>query len=434
MSNSLHTDITYTAIYILILLVLYWRHRRNSINKWGIGNMLLLSYVLYPIIGCFWYFNHNSPYREFVTELQLFPFIFLAAMLYIAAYPSLQYDKANIQRIAPPPMLLLNIFAVIYILCTLMQIPLIIENLSSGLRSIMVDTAAGADMYLESQSEEVTYDGAISNIAAIIFNIFSPLAFLLFFYYLTLERRYKWAEIGFGICILIKCFSSLSNGQRTEVSMSVFNIIVAYLALRPMLPVRIQRGVRVALIILATSIAVPFIMLSISRFGEREGGLYGGLVYYIGEAPYYFNQFALDSDAIRHGDRTCNIFKQLMGMPVPEGIFGVRSAYPTIKMDDSIFSTFVGDFVLDFGGTTTAILFILFSIIFTRLTRTNAPNTIPFHRLVLAYFAMSVCMQGGMYLFNYSFEGNLQIIAIVLFYTIFALTYIYKRYRKEGEQ
>jgi hypothetical protein len=43
-------------------------------------------------------------------------------------------------------------------------------------------------------------------------------------------------------------------------------------------------------------------------------------------------------------------------------------------------------------------------------------------------------MQGGMYLFNYSFEGNLQILAIVLFYTIFALTYIYKRYRKEGEQ
>lgn len=216
--------------------------------------------------------------------------------------------------------------------------------------------------------------------------------------------------------------------------MSVFNIIVAYLALRPMLPARIQRGIRISLIILAISIAVPFLMLSISRFGERDGGLLGGLVYYIGEAPYYFNQFALDSDAIRHGDRTCNVFKQLLGMPVPEGIFGVRTAYPDVAMDDSIFSTFVGDFVLDFGGTTTAIVFILFSIIFTQLTRTNAPNTIPFHRLVLAYFAMSVCMQGGMYLFNYAFEGNLQIIAILLFYAIFALTYIYKRYRKEGEQ
>jgi oligosaccharide repeat unit polymerase len=431
MGKSLYTDIAYTAIYILILLTLYWRHRQHSENKWGIGNMLLLSYVLYPIIGCFWYFNTQSPYRLFITELQFWPFIYLATMLYIAAYPTLQYDKANIQHITPPPMRLLNVFAVIYIICTLMQVPLIIENMSSGLRSIMIDTAAGADMYLESQIEEATYDGAISNIASIIFNIFSPLAFILFFYYLTLERRYKWAEIGFGICILIKCFSSLSNGQRTEVTMSVFNILVAYLALRPMLPARIQRGVRITLICLAIAIAIPFIMLSFSRFGDREGGLTGGLVYYIGEAPYYFNQYALDSEVIRHGDRTCNIFKQLLGMPAPEGIFGVRSAYPDATMDDSIFSTFVGDFVLDFGHVTTAIAFIIFSIIFTRLTRTNAPNTIPFHRLILAYFAMSVCMQGGMYLFNYSFEGNLQIIAIALFYAIFATIYIYQRYRKE---
>lgn len=432
MGKSLYTDIAYTAIYILILLVLYWRHRQHSENKWGIGNILLLSYVLYPIIGCFWYFNTQSPYRLFVTELQFWPFIYLAAMLYIAAYPTLQYDKANIKHIAPPPMRLLNVFAIIYIVCTLMQVPLIIENMSDGLRNIMIDTAAGADMYLESQIEETTYDGTISNIASIIFNIFSPLAFMLFFYYLTLERRYKWAEIGFGICILIKCFSSLSNGQRTEVTMSVFNILVAYLALRPMLPTRVQRGIRITLIFLAIAIAIPFIMLSFSRFGDRDGGLTGGLVYYVGEAPYYFNQYALESEVIREGDRTCNVFKQLLGMPTPEGIFGVRGAHPDMPMDDSIFSTFVGDFVLDFGGITTAIVFILFSIIFTRLTRTNAPNTIPFHRLILAYFAMSVCMQGGMYLFNYSFEGNLQIIAILLFYAIFAFIYIYQRYRKEA--
>lgn len=391
--------------------------------------MLLLSYVLYPIIGCFWYFNPNSIYREFVTELTLMPFIYLAAMLYIASYPVLQYDRANVKRIEQPPMLLLNAFAIIYILCTIVQVPHIIENLSTGLRNIMVDTAAGLDMYMESQTEETTYDGAISNITSIIFNIFSPLAFILFFYYLTLEKRHKWIEIGFSICILIKCFSSLSNGQRTEVTMSVFNIVVSYLALRPMLSERIQRFVRILLIVLGIAIAVPFLMLSISRFGDREGGLADGLIYYIGEAPYYFNQFALDSEEIRNGDRTCNVFKQLLGMKVPEGIFGVRSAYANIKMNDSIFSTFVGDFVLDFGGMRTAIIFIVFSFLFTKLTRTNEPETIPFHRLILLYFAMSVCMQGGMYLFNYSFEANLQIIAILLFYILFAVCYLYHKNR-----
>ena len=213
--------------------------------------------------------------------------------------------------------------------------------------------------------------------------------------------------------------------------MSVFNIIIAYLALKPMLSQQVKRWVRVILISLAVLITIPFIALSVSRFGEEEGGLLGGLIYYTGEAPYYFNNYALDADGIRYGDRTCNVFKKLIGLSSPNGIFDVRNTYYDMKMDDSIFSTFVGDFVLDFGGTVTAILFILFSIVFCLLTRTNAPNQIPFHRAVLVYFAMTVCMQGGMYLFNYSFEANLQILAVFIFYLLFGLEYLLRHRHKE---
>ena len=212
--------------------------------------------------------------------------------------------------------------------------------------------------------------------------------------------------------------------------MSVINIFVAFVALKPMLSERLKKWVRSILVILAIAIAIPFIALSISRFGQKEGGLSGGLIYYIGEAPYYFNNYAYDADGGRQGDRTCNVFKKMIGQPAPNGILDVREAYPALEIDDSIFSSFVGDFVIDFGLILTALLFIIFSILFTRLTPTNGPNTIPFHRLILVYFAMSVCMQGGMYLFNYSFEGNLQIIAILIFYIIFLLDYL-MRHRKE---
>ena len=198
-----------------------------------------------------------------------------------------------------------------------------------------------------------------------------------------------------------------------------------------MLSQQVKRWVRVILISLAILITIPFIALSVSRFGEEEGGLLGGIIYYTGEAPYYFNNYALDADGIRYGDRTCNLFKKLIGLSSPNGIFDVRSTYYDMKMDDSIFSTFVGDFVLDFGGTVTAILFILFSFLFTKLTGTNAPNQIPFHRAILAYFAMTVCMQGGMYLFNYSFEANLQILAIFIFYLLFGMEYLLRHRHKE---
>lgn len=431
MTDSFGTDILYTVIYVAILGYMLFYHQRQMDGRWGVGSYILLSYLLYPIVGAFWFFNPHNVYGD-ILPLRLIPFLYLALMEWIAVRPILQYDRNNIQQIEPPSMIFLHVFAVIYMLCTLVQIPHIITHMADGLRAIMVDTAAGADLYLESQDQDSSFDGAISNIPSIIFNIFSPLAFILFFYYLTLERRHRWAEIGFGLCILIKSFYSLSNGQRTEVTMSIINIFVAYIALKPMLPARLQKWVRGVLVGLAICIAIPFIALSISRFGEREGGLSGGLIYYIGEAPYYFNDYAFDADGGRHGDRTCNVFKKLVGISSPNGIFDVRDAHPTLDIDDSLFTSFVGDFVIDFGLLITALLFIIFSILFTRLTPTNAPNTLPFHRLILIYFAMSVCMQGGMYLFSYSFEGNLQILAILFFYGVFLLDYLQRhKYRKE---
>lgn len=419
---SLVTDILYTLIYIAIMATLFGVHLRKNEGRWGVGTYTLLSFLIYPIIGIFWFFNPNTPYGETVP-LRLWPFIYLAIMEWIALRPVLQYDRNNITRIAPPSMLLLNGFAVIFILCALMQIPQIIHNMADGLRTIVSDTMAGSDIYADSQKAEGSYDGAISNIPSIIFNVFSPLAFILFFYCLSLGKKYIWAALGFLVCVLIKSFHSLSNGQRTEVTMSVVNLFVAYMALLPMLSQRLKRILRMALVVLAIGIAIPFVALTISRFGDRDGGIAGGIIYYAGEAPYYFNDYALDAGGTRNGDRTCNVFKKLIGRPAPNGIFEVRDAYPDLKMDDSVFSTFVGDFVLDFGAGKAALLFIVFSILFCRLTRPDEPNQLPFHRLILVYFAMSVCMQGGFYLFNYSFEGNLQILAIALFYGIFCLDY-----------
>lgn len=423
MGETITTDILFTLVYVALLAFFFHRHQRRNEGRWGIGSWILFSYILYPIIGAFWFFSSNNIYGE-IEPLRLFPFIYLALMEWVALYPVLQYDRNNIQKIEPPTMVFLNIFAIIYFVCAFIQIPHIITHMADGIQTILTDSDAGAEMYYESQSEDSTYDGAISSLTAIIFNIFSPLVFILFFYYLTLGKRYFWAEIGFGICILIKSFYSLSNGQRTEVTMSVLNIIVAYLALKPMLSERIQHFVKRILIILGIAIAIPFVALSLSRFGEYEGGALGGAIYYVGEAPYYFNDFALDADGTRHGDRTCNVFKKLIGMNAPNGIFEVRNTYSDMKMDDSIFSTFVGDFVLDFGPVWAAILFIIFSLLFARMTRTNGLNQIPFHHLILVYFAMSVCMQGGFYLFNYAFEANLQILAIVVFYCFFGLDYI----------
>lgn len=413
-----------------MLLYMFRRHQKQTDGRWGIGSVTLLSYIIYPILGAFWFFRPIPLYGD-VVSLRLFPFIYLATMFWIATLPIRRYDRQDIQEVEPPTMKILLIFAFVYIACALIYIPDIVRGIVDGLHTVIIDPNAGHEKYLETADADKDYDSAIRNLPAIIFNTFSPLIFLLFFYFLTLEKRVRWVEIGFSICIVAKTFASLSNGQRGEATMSLLNIIVAFFLLRPMLPDKIKRIMRYVFTGLGIAFLLPFMAVTFSRFGDREGGVLEGMFYYVGESPYYFNNYVLSEEGTRHGDRTCNMFKKMIGMPAPNGVNAVRDQYPDMKIDDSIYSTFVGDFVLDFGPTIAFLLFVVFSIVFSHFGRPNAPNKIPFHRLVLVFFAASVCMQGGMCLFSYAFEYNLQILAVVVFYILFGLDY-QLRHRKEG--
>lgn len=424
MSSTFTTDITYTILYIALLCYVFWHHQRRINYRLGVASVTLLSYIIYPIIGAFWFFSTDTIYGDSIP-LRLLPFLYLALMLRLAISPLVQYDRQNIQQIEPPSTFFFYGFVIVYATCVLMYTTEIFNGLSTGILMILTDNSAGDSLY--SVERDVNTHLGISNLPSVVFNIFSPIVFLFFFYYLTLKKRHLWMIALMGFCLLMKTVYALSLGQRTEVTMCIFNVIAAYIIVKPMLSERITHIVRTTLIILAIAIALPFMALSLSRFGEREGGVGAGLIYYVGEAPYYFNDYAFESAGGRHGDRTCNYFKHMLGMKVPYGVTGVRSAYPNLKMHDNIFSTFVGDFVIDFGILQAFIIFVIFSVIFKRLTRTNAPNKIPFHRLILVYFAASVCLQGGMYLFSYAFAENLTILAILFTYCVFGIEYTLRK-------
>ena len=260
MRESLETDILYTTIYIAILCIMLWQHQRKINNRWGVGSVILLSYIIYPIIGAFWFFEPIPLYISTTDKLKLFPFLYLALMLWIAVLPILRYDRQNINKIQPPTMAFLNCFAIIYTICALMRVPEIIPNISNGIRMLLTDSGAGAILYSESQILDSSYTGVIHNLPAIIFNIFAPLSYFLFFYYLSLGKKYRWAIIGFVLCILIQATYSLSNGQRTSVTMAAFNIIVSYVMMKGMLSERAQTFIR------TTIIAIFIIILVISFF------------------------------------------------------------------------------------------------------------------------------------------------------------------------
>lgn len=91
-------------------------------------------------------------------------------------------------------------------------------------------------------------------------------------------------------------------------------------------------------------------------------------------------------------------------------------------MNDEKFTTFVGDFTIDFGPTCAFVIFLLFNIWVLLKIRTDG-ETIKLHQLLLIFFCACVSIQGGMSLFTFADTSNLRII------TIFSL-YAYLRYHE----
>ena len=101
---------------------------------------------------------------------------------------------------------------------------------------------------------------------------------------------------------------------------------------------------------------------------------------------------------------------------VPNNFVQRRAKYPMLYVNDEVFISYIGDFTLDFGPIIAALIFIWFSVWATK-KMIISDRTIKFHQLVLLHFILTMCMQGGIFLFSFGdIAGNLKIMVYVAIY------------------
>lgn len=265
-------------------------------------------------------------------------------------------------------------------------------------------------------------DGAISNLPAIIGGVFADVGCLMFFYYLTLEKRNKYISIGLFIAAIYPIIQNIAISQRGPVVTRFFTIVISFFAVVKFLPDKVRRMSKIAGIVAVTLITIPMVAITLSRFNRvSEGGALQSVYYYSGQQNLNFNMYGLDDGGIRYGDRTIPMFKRMLGFEnVPHNFYERRAKYPHLKINDEVFIGYVGDFTLDFGPFVAPIIFVLFTFYVISATRIRR-KTILFHQLILVHFVMCVCFQGGMKLYSYADTGNLRVIGMFLLYFTFKL-------------
>ena len=414
MSEVAWNNILATGYLLVWIMTLVWYQYKSRILDGGTA--VMSTYILYSIFSLF--SRNDVMFADFYLPLKVFPYIYLYVMLMVALSPTIYIHLNPVKNIEQPQTNILGIISVIIIISSVLLVPDIIANFGTGLVKLFTETDAGKDAYMEHIEEDKEAGSGISNIPAIIYNAFSDITIFLCFYYMTCKKKNYWLIAGLIFAILICVLIPMMHGQRGGVIAAVLTICVGYALFQQYVSRRINRVIRLLGITSIIAIAVPVAAITISRFGNMGGGVTGFLNWYVGQGSLYFNNFALDAGGTRNGDRTLNLAKRLIDPDTPKNYTERREKYSHLNIDDNIFSTFVGDFVIDFGPITTVFIFVIFNglILYLIRFRNSRDGTLKLHQALLLYFTLCICMQGGMTLFSFSDTGNLRIVILFSLY------------------
>jgi oligosaccharide repeat unit polymerase len=413
-------------IYIVLNSFLYistyiiYQHRRKY---FGTGSFLLLLYTAVGISGIIFYKNSLIDLYDLEIDVKWLSYIYLYVMLMVAAYPILRLKENDIHSIQRPSHQAFIAFCTIMIVVQMIRAFELIPDVISSFSRMLNDPGYGLELYQDSVAGADTVGRQGINIIGVISGCFTDISVLMLFLYLTFTKKSKLFIAGLVLSSLISPLAGLATGQRGSSVRFIIDFIVSYLIFRKHIEVKVRKHVNILISILLLAIAVPFSAITFSRsLGHNTSNV---IIYqleaYLGQSFINFSTYGLDAEGIRNGDRTLTLVKMALDDNTPRNYYESLSKYSYMKMNESRFYTFVGDFTLDYGPLITVVLFLLFMAIFMTIITVRRGRLL-FHKVIIIYLLSIIC--SGFYLYPLAgFGGNIQIIVYILYYLFFKIDY-----------
>lgn len=412
-------------VFIWLVTLLYFYKKKN---RWDAGNLLLLTFLVYSICSLVLVANAAGGEAYENADITFFPLLFLYVCIIISILPVLLFNQNKIKNIQKDGLLVIDIISCIFIGCALIKIPLDLMHIKEGILLILMDSSGGSEVYQDTlaASRDNLGDGNISSLPSIIINAITEIIIIILYYNFSLNRRKK-ISIFLLIILCILPFSYLANSQRGPAIAIISTLFISYFILNKFYSERLKRVVRKLSLIVGILIVLVISAITISRFGQRDGGAIGSVFAYGGQQNINFDLYAFDNNGLRYGDRVVPLFKSMLGFKdVPSNFWERRSKYPYLKINDEVFIGYVGDFVLDFGPIVSLLIFILLSSINLKITKLHCQK-LYFYQLLVLQLLVVLAVQGGLKLYPFADKASLKIIA---FFIVFVLVLVENTLRK----
>lgn len=423
----------YLIIYALAWVFLFIYYKKKSLY-FGAGNVLLLLYIFFSCASLI-LFNRQDfvmGQSEGWEKLYLLPLVYLFGALWFTSTPILNYDRSKVNQIVSPNYVILDIVAITVVFTSVWSVLTRWDYIVQGLAMIIINVDNAADLYADKVDvyERLSLGLKGANIFVLflhyIYTLFHDFNVLLFFYYLTLPQNSKNRLFAFllGLGTFFEILFSISLGNRTGIMLPILTIIFTYFVFSRFYSQNVKKKIGFASAIGGGVFVLFFSIITISRFSNFSSGINGSVVFYAGQANLNFDVYAFDNGGIRNGDRTMMLFKGWFDKSTPSDRQDLLAKYPKLKITDGLFSTYIGDIMIDFGPILATLIFLIFTLIMNRITRPKGTK-LYFDQMIWLFFVICICSRGCMYLFDFSLKGgNWRIVGFMLLYLLFHITRI----------
>ena len=401
------------------LFVAYIIKKRYGYNN--IGVFYLLFYSFLSVLSIHIYLTMVP--KEIPCEgISLLPLIYMELFIVLFSTLLVKHDTRD-KLLIQPPSLVFNVLCIVVIILSLLEVRDILQNFAVGFTQLLVDDEYGAGLY-DVLSREVVHsarDSGPLQYLAVLSNQAEAIAPVLFLFYLTRPKRNILITIGLALATFITFAFALSTGRRSSIIQQLFSMGVMFLYLRHYYSTKVIKYIRPVFLSVIGIIMTGFMFLSISRANSFGGSVVSFFERYAGQSFLYFGKYGFDNGEIRNGDRTFPLVKSIFTKDVARSYYDRESKYTKMKINESTFVTFVGDFVFDYGIIGAAIV-LFFIYLLLRQLLIGCRKILYFDQVLIVYLLINIL--NGFYLYPLcDFAGNM------FFFSLIILSMFFKSFR-----
>lgn len=367
------------------IIVAYFSYKYD--NK-----IILLISVIWSICALMGILYTLNPFRPMYYPLEPLPFIYLFAIFIITLFPFVNFNENYIDKCVIHYNGAIFSF-VVYVLALCSYLPtieIIVKIASQGISNLANDYADHVDT-----RSHFSFIGKYMFSVVDYFKFVTPV--MIFVYFAEQKVRPVWQSIGMILATILPMLNNLAGGQRYYVMLLAYSLLYNFILFKDKISDEIKRKIFKVLIVVSPIVLIIFVSISISRFGksssyDEEFGTGYQFIRYMGESMDNFNTESWHITKHLGGHNTFTTFySYFLGINRD-----IQEDNDITGVTTNVFSTYVGNLVMDYGVVNTAV-YICVCVVFVLMLIRHRRKCIGLESLLLMYLYANILLFGTTY-------------------------------------